>query len=448
MATDGEHVIERLRSGVVPLRSLETFAVGVEKNRAEIGRQLDLAKSGEGAFKFLRGGYGCGKTFMCRLSLLDAHSRNFAGSFVVVSENDLQFHKFDEVYRRIMQELSTAYCERQALGDILDRWIGKIEEDLLKLGLDDSDPEFDEKVMDRLKNDLEKRTAGKVPPDMVRVITEIFRLKQQRRNQEAAALLSWLSGSCNVDASIKRLANIKGDIGSKNALDYLHGILEIIKAAGYNGLLVIIDEAETILRAKKDVRGKTLNGIRQIIDASDRFKGLLWIFTGTPDFFDNSRGVAGLQPLHDRIRFQKSGSFVNLRQPQLELKPFDSDRLKAVALRLRALFPTTDREWLEEKVSEKVIASLVERATKKFGGDVGVVPRQFLREFIGIMDLVEQPAEKDDDESQRYDPTRDENLEIAPDYPLDTVEELRLASGQGEFDPEPEDAIGYELINF
>jgi hypothetical protein len=50
------------------------------------------------------------------------------------------------------------------------------------------------------------------------------------------------------------------------------------------------------------VRGRSLNGIRQIIDAADRFKGAFWVFTGTPEFFDTARGVAGLQPLHDRIR--------------------------------------------------------------------------------------------------------------------------------------------------
>jgi hypothetical protein len=57
---DIEHVFERLRSGVVPERGLEAFAVGIEKKRAEIHRQLNLVEDGEGAFKFLRGGYGCG----------------------------------------------------------------------------------------------------------------------------------------------------------------------------------------------------------------------------------------------------------------------------------------------------------------------------------------------------------------------------------------------------
>lgn len=105
---DIEHIFESLRKGLVPERGIDTFAVGIEKQRAEVQRQLDLARDREGSIKFLRGGYGCGKTFMARLALLDAQAANFATSFVVVSDNDLRFHQFDDVYRKVMTELSTA----------------------------------------------------------------------------------------------------------------------------------------------------------------------------------------------------------------------------------------------------------------------------------------------------------------------------------------------------
>ncbi len=55
----------------------------------------------------------------------------------------------------------------------------------------------------------------------------------------ASALISWLSGSENVAASAKRVAGIQGDIGSREALDYLQGILEIVKAVGYKGLVIV-----------------------------------------------------------------------------------------------------------------------------------------------------------------------------------------------------------------
>ncbi len=85
---DVQHVFESLRKGLVPERGIDAFAVGIEKLRGEISRQLELAASGEGTIKFSRGGYGCGKTFMGRLALLDAKERTFATSFVVVSDND------------------------------------------------------------------------------------------------------------------------------------------------------------------------------------------------------------------------------------------------------------------------------------------------------------------------------------------------------------------------
>ena len=120
-ARDTEHIFERLRSGVVPERGLEAFAVGIDTQRNELHRQLIMAASGEGVFKFLRGGYGCGKTFMSRLAILDAQAQGFATSFVVVSDNDLHFYKFDDVYRKVVQELGTSACPRGALSDIIDR---------------------------------------------------------------------------------------------------------------------------------------------------------------------------------------------------------------------------------------------------------------------------------------------------------------------------------------
>ena len=430
---DREHIFERLRSGVVPERGLEAFAVGVDRQRAELNRLLDLAAAGEGVFKFLRGGYGCGKTFMARLALRDAQEKRFATSFVVVSDNDLHFHKFDDVYRKVVQELGTSTCPRGALGDVIDRWIAKVEGALIDGGADENAPDFDQKVQQRIEEDLASLTGGKAPEDLARVLREIFHLKQAGRVREAGALLSWLSGSENVSASDKRAAGIKGDITSTDAMAYLQGVLEIVKAAGYKGLVIVIDEAETILRMRSDVRGKSLNGIRQIIDAADRFKGLFWIFTGTPDFFDGRRGVAGLQPLHDRIRFQNEGGMVTMRQPQLELKPFDRQRLKDVGLRLRELYPMGDPNIVAQKVTPDRIAAKVDEVTKGFGGDVGIVPRQFLRSLVNLFDFV---AENPDLELPK--------LQEQPELPKTVVEE-RAAAGKKpyEYEPEPGDEAGY-----
>jgi hypothetical protein len=155
------------------------------------------------------------------------------------------------------------------------------------------------------------------------------------------------------------------------------------------------------------------------------------VFTGTPDFFDTKRGVAGLQPLHDRIRFLSQPGYVSLRQAQLELKPFDSGRLKEVALKLREIYPASDPPGLEARVTPEFIERLVREVTKGFGGDVGIVPRQFLRQLVNVFDLtVEFPD---------YDPEKQFKFE-----PRDTSDyEARKIEGKPPYDPEPGDDKDY-----
>ena len=429
---DINHVFERLRSGVVPERGLEAFAVGIDRSRTEIKRQLDLASNNEGGFKFLRGGYGCGKTFMSRLALLAAQSQDFATSFVVVSDNDLHFHKFDDVYRKVVQELGTSECERGALSFIIDRWIGRVEAALIAGGTNPDNSDFDGKVEKRIEEDLTFLTKGKAPQDMIRVLRWIFKLKQNNETENAIALISWLSGSSNVAVNLLRIAGIRGRIGSNEAMDYLQGILAITKAAGYKGLVIAIDEVETILRMKSDIRAKSLNGIRQICDAADRYPGLFWIFTGTPEFFDTNRGVAGLEPLHNRLKLIQNGKFYNQRQPQLVLKPFDAEGLKELALKLRELYPTDNQSQLNTKVTPEFIDLLVAKITEGFAGDVGIVPREFLRQLVTILDLASTEPE--------FDPMKDSGYELKPN-----AEEIRMIQGKSYFQPEPEDSNKYAV---
>lgn len=423
-----QHVFQQLRNGLVPERGLDAYAVGAEKHRGEIKRQLDVVRESGGSVKFLRGDYGCGKTFMSRLAIADAHAANFATSFVVVSDNDLRFHMFDEVYRKVVTELATRSCPRGALGDILDRWISRIEDALIATGVDPDAPDFDQRVQKKLDEELLSRTAGKAPQDFVKVVQTIFALKQERDLAEASSLLSWLSGSGNVGAAAKKRAGIKGDIESRDALAYLRGVLEIVKAAGHTGMLIVIDEAETILRMRTDSRHKSLNGIRQICDAAGDYPGLLWLFTGTPSFFDSRKGIAGLAPLHDRIHFMNPGGFASLRQAQLELKPFDATRLKSVAVRLRELYPATDRGRLMELLSDPFIDRLVAKVTAGFKGDVGVVPRQFLRQLVNVMDLI--------DEDPAFDPAIALDVRVQA---LSPEEEAALRGEVAKEAPEPDD---------
>ncbi len=105
---DIEHIFEQLRKGLVPERGLDAFAVGIDRQRGEIHRQLDLVAGGEGSIKFLRGGYGCGKTFFSRWLQQEARAMNFATAEVQISETETPLHKLETVYRRMLERLATS----------------------------------------------------------------------------------------------------------------------------------------------------------------------------------------------------------------------------------------------------------------------------------------------------------------------------------------------------
>jgi BMFP domain-containing protein YqiC len=123
----------------------------------------------------------------------------------------------------------------------------------------------------------------------------------------------------------------------------------------------------------------------------------------------------------------------SLRQPQLELKPFDRARLIEVALKLRAIFLEGDRARLDAKVTPAFIERLVDSVTEGFRGDVGVVPRQFLRRFVNVLDIVS--------EHEDFDPFS--SLPFKPEELRTRTSGARLED-RATYDPEPGDEKGYE----
>jgi hypothetical protein len=115
----------------------------------------------------------------------------------------------------------------------------------------------------------------------------------------AEGLIAWVAGQPNVSASIKRAADIKGEVDHFASLSFLQGLLVVLRDSGHSGLLLVLDEVETLQRVRADVREKALNALRQLIDEIDsgRFPGLFIVITGTPAFFEGPQGVPKLPPL-------------------------------------------------------------------------------------------------------------------------------------------------------
>ncbi len=407
-------ILDALRRGTVPREGLAAFAVGMERFETALDADLAAVARGLGGFKAVRGEYGSGKTFFARWLQEKARSGvGFATSEVQISETETPLHRWETVYRRLAERLATADTSDGALRSIVDAWFYTLEEDVLAAGhIDPTDADALLASTDAL---VERRLAaiGTTAPAFSAVLRAYRRSLLADDHALAEGLIAWLGGQPNVSATVKRAAGVKGDLDSFGAMHFLGGLLAILRDSGRPGLLLVLDEAETLQRMRADTREKGLNALRQLLDELDagRYPGLFLMVTGTAAFFDGPQGVQRLPPLAQRLHtdFATDARFDNPRAVQIRLQGFSLASLVQVGGKVRDLFaeqagaPARIRAVVDNAYLEELAVAV----SGRLGGRAGVAPRLFLKKLVGdVLDRVDQFA--DFDPRRHYAPTVDD----------------------------------------
>ncbi len=389
-------VVDALRRGTVPAHALDVLAVGLDRFAAAVTEELDLAADGGGCFKAVRGEYGTGKTFFVRWLQEQARQRGFATAEVQISEAETPLHRLETVYRRAMERLATEDTPEGALTGVVERWFFALESDVIADGTPEGAADFDSVVEGRLESRLAE--VSTVAPQFAAALRAWRRATRDGDAATAQGLLAWLGGQPNVGASVKRSAAVKGDLDHFGAMGFLRGVLKVMRGAGHPGLVLVLDEVETLQRVRGDVREKSLNGLRQLVDEvhEGRFPGLYLLITGTAAFFDGPHGVQRLAPLAQRLAtdFTTDPRFDNPRAIQIRLTPFDYDRLVEVGRRVRDIFAGGLAEAERARVSSRCTDAWIERFARavagQLGAKVGLAPRIFLKKLVAdVLDRIE-----------------------------------------------------------
>lgn len=385
-------VIDALRRGAVPTNGLDLLAVGLDRFVASFDDDLARVESGGSMFKAVRGEYGAGKTFLTRWLAERAKRRGFATAEVQISETETPLHRMETVYRRLTERLATEQFPPSALRPVLDSWIFALEEDVLgrgEIAEDDADA-LDAAVGALLEQRLAAISAS--TPGFAAALRAYRRASAEGDEATAEGLAAWLGGQPQVAASVRRYAGVKGDLDHFAALSFLSGLLTVLRDSGHPGLLLVLDEVETLQRVRSDARDKALNALRQLVDDvyTGRFPGLYVVITGTPAFYDGPQGVQRLAPLAQRLAtdFSTDARFDNPRAVQVRLAGFDLDALVELGRKVRELYASAD---VAARVDDDYLTELARAVTGHLGGQVGVAPRVFLKKLIAdVLDRVDQ----------------------------------------------------------
>ncbi|MGW0537642.1 BREX system ATP-binding protein BrxD [Streptomyces sp. NPDC003032] len=386
-------VVDALRRGAVPESGLDLLATGLGRFEQAVDEELDTVAAGGSVFKAVRGEYGSGKTFFTRWLGERAKRRTFAVAEVQVSETETPLHKLETVYRRLTERLTTSSFPPSALRPVTDAWFYALEEDALDDGTGEGELA---QAVDRL---LTARLAevSRHAPAFATALRGYKQSLDAGDEATAAAVMSWLGGQPHVAAAARRSAGVRGDLDHFGAFGFLQGLLTVLRDAGHAGLILVLDEVETLQRVRSDARDKALNALRQLIDEvhSGRFPGLYLVITGTPAFYDGQQGVQRLAPLAQRLAtdFTTDPRFDNPRAVQIRLPGFTEESLVGLGSTIRDLYAEGSQspDRIKQLADDVYLTDLARAVGGALGGKVGVAPRLYLKKLVGdVLDRIDQ----------------------------------------------------------
>ena len=394
---DAIHIISALRQGVVPSRGLHHYAVGQDR---ELGILLDALRDvadGHSAFKGIRGGYGSGKTFIISRLAEEALQQGFAVSQVSLNRDKASLHMLERLYQGVLQHLRIRGTEGNGLSTLLDRWIGSAEEYVIEV---DGIPEHRESLLREAVSQRIEVMLGEVArerPSYSAALKAYHRASLTGDHALKRDVLGWLMADPH--ASTRQLTGVRGQIQASDTLAYLRELTRMLRQLKRPGLLIILDELDEMRHLKRDLRQRAWANLRDLLDEIGRgVPGLFLVMAGTPEVYDDRRGVTELPPLEQRLGDPtQQTAHPNLRGPQLPLPTFSQAQLARVMDRLEELWETAGGQ--QSRLPDGFAASLADGWTQLLGSRS---PRIAIREYISVLDRARDYPDFDPVREYRY----------------------------------------------
>ena len=212
-----------------------------------------------------------------------------------------------------------------------------------------------------------------------------------------SAVIAWLRGDENIPHTLKQKFGIKGEINKESALDFLGALSIFIKSIGYSGLVILIDEVEYVMKLRtQDMRDAAYNYMRDIYDNCNlgKFQSSLFIFAGTNDLFEDSRGISSYEALDDRIKHVLDTDLIDMRTPVVKLQGFDKNEIIKFSQKILEMHSEVYNWDAAERFNFNLIDQIAEKHVSDASWTGGrVTARIFIRKFISLLDTVQQNQE-------------------------------------------------------
>ena len=391
-------LMNALKGGVVPRVGLPYITVGRKAEIDALLHDVDIISDGGASFRFIVGKYGSGKSFLLQTI------RNYvmAKNFVVVDadlspERRLQGTRGQGLatYKELIRNMSTkTRPEGGALSLILDRWISNVQQQVMdSSGLSITDPGLSrlvEKEISAVIYSLNEMVHGF---DFARLLTLYYHAHLNGDDETKAKVLKWFRGEYNTKTEARQELGVNIVITDDDWYEYLKLFAAFLKQAGYAGMLILIDELVNIYKIPNAIT-RQYNYEKILTMYNDAMQGkaqyLGFILCGTPQCMeDPRRGVYSYEALRSRLaEGHFAGEHKDLLSPVIRLQPLTNEEMLILIEKLADIHAGLYE--YPQIVTQQDMIDFIEIEFGRIGADTHITPREVIRDFIEVLDIVYQ----------------------------------------------------------
>lgn len=392
-------LINSLKGGVVPRIGLPYITVGRKNEIQALLHDVDIISDGGASFRFIVGRYGSGKSFLLQTIRNHVMDRGFIVADADLSpERRLQGTKGQGLatYRELIGNLSTkTKPEGGALSLILDRWINSVQSSAVaESGLtpgDDSLTKIVDKKIYEVTSSLIEMVHGF---EFARLISAYYHAYVNGDDETKMKIIRWFRGEYSTKRESKEELGVNIIISDDDWYDYLKLFATFFRLAGYVGMMIMIDELVNIYKISNSITRqnnyeKILTMYNDTLQGKAKYIGI--IMGATPQTIeDKRRGVFSYEALRSRLsegKFSKPG-VRDLLAPVIRLEALNAEEMLILCEKLTDIH--ADLYDYEKRLSIQDLAGFVKIEFERVGADLNITPREVIRDFIELLDLMYQ----------------------------------------------------------
>ena len=392
-------VLNSLKGGVVPRIGLPYITVGRKNEIEALLHDVDIISEGGASFRFIVGRYGAGKSFLLQTIRNYVMDRGFVVADADLSpERRLQGTRGQGLatYRELIGNLSTkTKPEGGALTLVLDRWISAVQSEAAQeTGLSPDDPALaaatDQKIY-AVTASVSELVHGF---EFAKLLSAYYHAYVEGDDDTKAKVVRWFRGEYALKREAKEELGVNIIITDDDWYDYLKLFAAFFRQAGYAGMMIMVDELVNLYKIPNSITRqynyeKMLTMYNDTLQGKAKYLGI--IMSATPQALeDKRRGIYSYEALRSRLaegRFSRPGAR-DLLAPVIRLDPLTAEEMLVLCEKLADMH--AGLYGYDRSVTTEDLAGFIKVEYGRIGADQNITPREVIRDFIELLDLLYQ----------------------------------------------------------